>query len=168
MVPFDAGAPRRRLGSGFRWPGETAVSPRDELARKAGRPRVLLAEDDAAFRGLIARVLLSAGYDVVEARDGAELLERVAEASLPAELTPRPFSVIVTDVRMPGISGLDALAFLRATAWRRAPVIVMTAFGDALACEAAHRLGAAMVLDKPFEVEHLRSVVERTIVTAMH
>ena len=65
--------------------------------------------------------------------------------------------VIVTDVQMPGHSGLDVLRDIRRTEWST-PVIVISGFGDASTCCAAHRLGAAAVFHKPLDVDALRAL----------
>ena len=125
------------------------------------RRRVLLAEDDAALRPLIASALRGDGYEVLEARDGLELLANV-ESTL-AEWGPRPEGVlIISDVQMPGLGGLDVLAILRCAFWA-APVILITAFGDEETHAEAHELGAAAVFDKPFDLDELRSVAHEAM-----
>jgi DNA-binding response OmpR family regulator len=117
--------------------------------------RILLAEDDRAMRQLIATTLRRDRYSVVEVGDGHELLAAVA----PAFATGTDgVDLVITDVRLPGRSGLEALAALRAHDWST-PVIVITAFGDAALHEEANRLGADVVLDKPFDLDDLRAAV---------
>jgi DNA-binding NtrC family response regulator len=70
----------------------------------------------------------------------------------------RPLDLIITDVRMHGVTGLEILAGLRENDWST-PVILMTAFGDAELHAEAMRLGALAVLDKPFELDALRTLV---------
>ena len=122
-----------------------------------GPLRVLVAEDDAEMRSLIATALSADGCDVLEARDGRELFEILAAMSPP---NPRlePPDIVVSDIRMPGPSGLDGLALLRESTWS-VPVIVITGFGDLATHDEARRLGAAIVLDKPFDLEVLRTAV---------
>ena len=116
--------------------------------------RVLLAEDDPDMRGMLAAALRLDHHEVVEARDGRELLERFS-ASRVAGL---PVDVIITDLRMPKLTGLQVLRELH-DAKHRIPVILITAFGDHGTHIDAWLLGAAAVLDKPFEVEDLRRLV---------
>lgn len=123
--------------------------------RKGARSRVLLAEDDGPLRALIAGVLEGDGYEVVEAKDGLELLANI-EAALVGD--QRPFFVVVADVHMPGLTGLDVLAILRCS-FVAAPVILITAFGDDDTRAEAWELGASAVFDKPFELEELRAAV---------
>src|SRR5690606_35899672 len=129
----------------------TGRAPRDEAERR----RVLLAEDDAALRGLLAEELENDGFLVVQARNGYELMEAVARHTDGEE----HFDAIVTDIRMPGPEGMFALASLREEDWQT-PVIVTTAFGDANTHEEARRLGAIRVLDKPFDYDELRELLE--------
>jgi CheY-like chemotaxis protein len=119
--------------------------------------RVLLAEDDPDMRELLASALRQDGLDVVEARDGAALLDRLAEA-LSADGDLDGYDVIVSDIRMPGYSALDILAGVR-RALRHTPVILITAFGDRVTHERAMRLGAIAVFDKPFDIDDLRMAV---------
>lgn len=91
--------------------------------------RVLLAEDDAEFRRLLATLLESDGYDVQQAADGQQVVEWLAYWS---DLGPMDAncSLIISDIRMPGYSGLDVLTslhclgsqipvILRSGIWRR-------------------------------------------------
>lgn len=127
------------------------MSPRiDSLASK---PRVLLAEDDPEMRWLVAHALRRDGYDVVEARDGDELYREITTRIL-RHGDPN-VDLIVTDVRMPGQSGLEIVELLRAVAVR-VPLIVMTAFGDDEVRERAGAVGAVL-LDKPFDLADLRA-----------
>lgn len=120
-------------------------------------PRILLAEDDADMRTLVREALEDEGYDVVEAADGNELLDRLADDWLASD----GFDLLLSDVRLPGCSGLRALEALRQRDWHT-PALFMTAFGDDRTHAEAYRLGAT-VLDKPFGLEDLFQMV-RTLV----
>jgi CheY-like chemotaxis protein len=123
--------------------------------------RVLLAEDDAEFRELLAGVLREDGLQVVEVEDGRALLNELTRSLSPqGELTS--FELVVTDVRMPGYSALDVLTGAR-KALRRTPVIVMTAFGGGLTREKVCQLGATAFFEKPFSIDHFRTEVKRSI-----
>jgi CheY-like chemotaxis protein len=117
------------------------------------RPRVLLAEDDPAFRRLIAGMLRRDGFEVVEVGDGRQLLQTVAGVT---QLATNGFDLVISDIRMPVMTGLDALAGLRHADWA-VPVILITAFGDDDAREQATRLGAGAFFSKPFELAELRA-----------
>ena len=124
-------------------------------------PRILLAEDDDDLRGLMARALRGDGCQVIEARDGLELLDLLRKALAPASLGT-PIDLVVTDVRMPGCSGLEILQGMRRAEWT-VPVLVFTAFGSAETHDAARRLGAVDVLDKPLDLEEFRIAVWRVV-----
>jgi CheY-like chemotaxis protein len=119
--------------------------------------RVLVAEDDSAMRELIVSMLAHDGYEVVEARDGAQVLHHIGALMSEGRISDPP-DLIITDVRMPGMTGLEILRSMRRADWRT-PFIVMTAFGDAATHAEARRWGAAAVLDKPFELHLLRRMV---------
>jgi len=121
----------------------------------------LLAEDDAEFRHLLATVLAEEGYEVVEAGDGLALLASIEDTLTVRRERPEAF-LVVTDVRMPGLTGLDVLAILRC-ANRVTPVILITAFGDEATHAEGRELGAVAVFDKPFNVDALRATVLETI-----
>jgi CheY-like chemotaxis protein len=123
-------------------------------------PRVLLAEDDQALRELIASALRHEGYDVVEARDGVELLGYLEAAAVAAGRGNGHTQVaaVVSDVRMPSLTGLDVLAVLRCAYWP-VPVILITAFGDEDTHAEARELGVNAVFDKPFDLEDLCAAV---------
>lgn len=119
------------------------------------RRNVLIADDDDDMRALMATTLRSDGYSVVEAHDGAELLEILRDALEDPRRRP---DILVTDIKMPRLSGFGVLQALR-RAQVRMPVILVTAFGDQSMHTVAKRLGAVGVLQKPFDVDDLRTVV---------
>jgi DNA-binding response OmpR family regulator len=118
-------------------------------------PRILLAEDDDAMRNLVAEALRKDGYEVLAVSDGGRLL-----VSLAQDMDDRGegfVDLVVTDVRMPICSGMQILEQIRAARWRM-PFILMTAFGDTATRHQATSLGA-LLFDKPFELEDLRTAV---------
>jgi len=123
------------------------------------RARLLVADDDADMRRLVATLLRQDGYDVVEARDGIESLDRLEPALL---TNAARFDAIVSDVQMPGLSGIELLASLRSTPVS-IPVVLMTAFGDDDVHRAAETLGAAAILDKPLQPSALRAALAAAI-----
>jgi DNA-binding response OmpR family regulator len=133
----------------------------DAVASAEGA-RVLLAEDDAELRSLLADALRAQGYQVVELGDGEALLEFVARR-LRSNGSIQGVDVLVSDIKMPGFSGMDVLVGLRRVA-DTTPVILITAFGDETTHELAHAFGAVAVLNKPFDVRHLTDTVLRSIV----
>jgi DNA-binding response OmpR family regulator len=110
---------------------------------------ILICEDEAALRELI-RVSLGDGFGYLEASDGLEALE-LAKVHHP--------DVIVLDLMIPGLSGLDVLAKLREeTNGQSLPVVVISAWGDAR--DQAFAAGADRFVLKPFDPDDLRAVVE--------
>jgi DNA-binding response OmpR family regulator len=123
-------------------------------------PVILIAEDDTAMRTLLGTVLRSAGYSVLECRDGWELLD-IMDASLPSTEHPR-VDLVVTDNRMPGITGLDLLALGQATR-DFPPTILITAFGDVETHAEARASGAVCVFDKPFDLDRFMDRVKSVV-----
>jgi CheY-like chemotaxis protein len=122
---------------------------------------VILGEDDRAMRDLLARALRKDGYRVLEAGSGVDVLDCV-EQVLGDRETLDPRTVIVSDIRMRRLSGLQVLATLRGLGWRN-PVILITAFSDEETQAEARSLGATALIDKPFDVGVLLSEIERIL-----
>jgi DNA-binding response OmpR family regulator len=130
------------------------------LPRRQGY--VLVAEDDDAMRELIAGDLRHAGYAILEVRDGAELIDHIEAFVLGSGRgAAEAIAMLITDIRMPGVSGLDLLAALR-RARSTIPVVLITAFGSEQVHRRARELDA-VILDKPFDPERLRDVVRATV-----
>jgi CheY-like chemotaxis protein len=117
--------------------------------------QVVIAEDDVELRRVIADDLVRAGLPVVEISDGLSLLNRLEAVAAGTEAAP---AAIVADLRMPGCSGFAVLGAVRKLCIE-VPVILITAFGDDRTHALARRLGAAAVLDKPFELLSLRLLI---------
>lgn len=125
------------------------------------RPRVLLAEDDTEMRRLLAERLEHHGYDVIEVQHGFELVRLIDDHLRRGR--GLPFDGVVTDVRMPGISGLHGLELIHELD-STIPVVVMTAFPED-ACAAAARFGAVSLLQKPFPIRRLIDVLHAALPT---
>jgi len=115
-------------------------------------PHILLAEDDEALRELLDFTLTRAGYLVSCCTNGLDLLDRLAEGD--------PFDLVITDLRMPALTGLEVLESQMENK-KRAPFICMTAFGDRQTHEQARRLGAVSI-DKPFDLDEMIELVKET------
>lgn len=116
----------------------------------ASKVRVLVADDKENMRKLVARIL-GDGYAVEEAEDGARALSLVAT---------RPYDVVVTDIRMPGASGFELLAAVKA----RDPateVVMMTGYATVQDAVRAMKQGAFDYLEKPFDPDAALGVVAR-------
>jgi CheY-like chemotaxis protein len=118
---------------------------------------VIVAEDEADVRQLVAVALRGLGYDIVEARNGIELLDELGDVLLHGDLAGCP-DVIISDIRMPGLTGLEILAGLRQAEWPTA-IVLMTAYADLDTREEAVRLGADALFAKPFDIDDLMTAV---------
>lgn len=126
------------------------------------RPTVLLAEDQPPWRELMTRALREAGYHVIAVPDGDGLMTLVRRLLAQTEELP---DAIVSDLRLPGSSGLLALARLRQDD-DFTPFFLMTAFAEEATHLDAHRLGATAVFDKPFDPRELVAHLRRLVPTA--
>jgi two-component system response regulator HydG len=122
----------------------------NERAKKA---RVLVVDDEASARDALSKLLEQEGYETVTAVDGASALVVVSE---------RAPEIIVTDLQMPGVDGMELLSKVRAEN-PDIPVIVATASGDVTAAVRAMRSGAEDYLTKPIDFDALLLVVERAL-----
>ena len=121
--------------------------------------RLLLAEDDRDFRMLVARHLRRSGFEVIEAHNGVTALSRLADSV--CRCGASHFDLLISDVRMPGHSGLDLVSELRRCDWAM-PVVLITAFGTRETHEEAARLGAVL-LDKPVDLDVLTATVAQQL-----
>jgi DNA-binding NtrC family response regulator len=112
---------------------------------------ILVVEDEEKLRRVIELQLKTAGYDVEQAGSAEDALKLTNHADL-----------ILTDLRLPGISGLELLANLRRQD-AHVPVIVMTAFGSIETAVEAMKAGAVDFLPKPFSLDHLMTVVNKAL-----
>jgi DNA-binding NtrC family response regulator len=114
---------------------------------------VLLVDDDESFRRVQEYQLTQAGYRVTVSGDGREALAIFQE---------RPPDAVVTDVRMPGIDGLELLARLKAVS-PETPVVVVTGHGTIATAVDAMKQGAFDFLTKPFPRDHLHLTLQRAL-----
>lgn len=122
--------------------------------RHVASARLLLVDDDEAACRLLGEVLQREGYGVARALSVPEAL-----GSLDHE---GPFDAVLTDLRMPGASGLDLVRAIRQRD-PRALVFVLTAFGDATAAGEAIRAGAYDFISKPYDLPTLRRAIAQAL-----
>ena len=137
------------------------VSVHKRLVPWDSAPTILLVEDDEDMREMLAAVLRRDGYYVVEAEDGDSAVDWLGIGILDGEPERLP-SLIVSDIRLPYLSGLEILEGAHLSAWRL-PVILITGFGDDYTHERARELGAECVLDKPFSMQVLRAAIRSAL-----
>ncbi len=120
--------------------------------------RILLVEDDDALRNLLASTLRREGYAVVECCNGMDLVRCIGEFAL--DHRPIGYDLAILDIRMPGVSGLEAVQSMRELeGWP--PTILITAFADQALHDEARQLGVVALFDKPFEIQPFLAAVRR-------
>jgi two-component system response regulator AtoC len=130
----------------------TLTAPATARAYDPNNRRVLVADDDDAIRTLLVELLTDEGYAPLEARTGREMLTQLNG--------PEPPALVLLDVQMPDMSGLEALRELAGTSGgEQLPVVMMTAFTTASIAMEAMKLGAFDYLTKPFDIEYVLSKV---------
>jgi CheY-like chemotaxis protein len=114
-------------------------------------PRVLIADDEASMRALVARAIAMDGHETVTAQDGAEALEILTRDG-------GAFDLLLTDIQMPIMDGI-ALALSVARDFPKLKILLMTGFADQR--ERASNLNAIVhdVITKPFSVADIRTAV---------
>lgn len=113
--------------------------------------RILIVEDEEKLQRALELHLRSLGFEVVKAGSAEEALAEIDRADL-----------ILTDLRLPGMDGLELLSRIRLTN-SVSPVVLMTAYGTVESAVEAMRKGASDFLTKPFSLDHLTTVVERAL-----
>ncbi len=120
-----------------------------------GKRRILLVEDEAPVRELVARHLEKKGYDVAQASDAEQVLLRMSRDR-------EPFDLVLTDIHLPGLSGVELLRLLLTQSPLR-PVIVITGDADEKLARRALNYGAAGYLLKPFQLFELEAAVQQAV-----
>jgi DNA-binding NtrC family response regulator len=111
--------------------------------------RILIVDDDHGQRSVLEAFLRGHGYDTQSAASGEAALQLLAE---------QPFAMMISDIRMPGLSGLEALRRVRQRD-TALPVLLITAFADIRSAVAAMRDGAVNYLAKPIDLDELLATV---------
>lgn len=115
-------------------------------------PRILLVDDEQSIQTLLSYPLRKEGYEVVQASDGREALERFGEAA---------FDLVVLDVMMPRIDGLEVCRRLRARS--DVPIIMLTAKAEEIDKVVGLEMGADDYITKPFSMREFRSRVKAAL-----
>jgi len=117
-----------------------------------GSPRILLVDDEPAVQTLLTYPLRKDGYEVVEARDGREALDRFAE---------QRFDLVVLDIMLPKVDGIEVCRRLRTKS--QIPIIMLTAKDDEIDKVLGLEMGADDYITKPFSVREFRSRVRAAL-----
>ncbi|MEA1672030.1 response regulator [Nitrospirillum sp. BR 11163] len=116
---------------------------------------VLSVDDSSSVRQMVKLTLSGAGYNVVQASDGAEGLAKAKDTTV---------DLVVTDLNMPVMDGLDLIRALRQLpAYRGVPILFLTTESDAGMKQAAKAAGATGWITKPFQQEQLVAVVRKVL-----
>jgi DNA-binding NtrC family response regulator len=113
--------------------------------------RLLIVDDEETLTFSLYQsfILAKQNYEVVTASSGEEALEKIKE---------KPFDLVISDISMPGMSGLDLLSFIRQIN-PHTKVIIMTAYGSDEKREEAFDKGAVGYIEKPFEIREVKQMV---------
>jgi DNA-binding NtrC family response regulator len=115
--------------------------------------RILIVEDRDSLRRMLELALGQEGYEVAAAADGRAGIRLLGE---------RPFDFVLTDLKLPDVSGIEVLEASRA-AQPRVPVVVLTGYGTVGTAVEAMKLGAYDFLEKPLEIDDLSRLIERAL-----
>src|SRR5687767_2811698 len=113
------------------------------------RPRLLIVDDDRAILTLVGAIALAEGFEVTSTVDGTDAL---------TQLRRRTADLVLVDLRMPGVSGLDVLRAIRALN-PASQVVLMSGFATIDSAVEAVKLGATDYLTKPFDLQRLRQLL---------
>jgi two-component system chemotaxis response regulator CheY len=119
--------------------------------------RVLVVDDEPDIRKVVKMTLQKSGYEVLEAEDGEKAIQTINMGENRLLL-----DVIICDIRMPKINGVEAIAYFQQE-WPRVPIIVLTGFPDTDMATSFLRGGVIDYLVKPVEGEKLRAAVARAM-----
>jgi two-component system response regulator HydG len=126
---------------------------KDQPSTEKPRPRVVVADDEASARSGLGTLLRDEGFDVVLTEDGASALAQVQESAP---------DILVTDLRMPGMDGIELLRRSR-EAQPELIVVLMTAFAEVETAVRAMQEGAEHYLTKPLQIDELVLVLRRAL-----
>ena len=130
-------------------------------------PHILLIEDDEEMLNMLSEALIQEGYRVTKCTKALDWLLSCIHNSggNMSSGTDNRFDVVISDIRMPKMGGLDALRIINDLNCAEVcpPTILITAFGDEETHSMARILGAAEVLDKPFDINDLIQNVRKLV-----
>jgi two-component system chemotaxis response regulator CheY len=120
----------------------------------SGKGRVLIVDDEDVVRKVLRATLTEAGYEVVEAEHGGKGIEKIG-----SDDNPLMVDVIICDIRMPKINGIEAIAFFRQQ-YPSVPILVLTGFPDTKMATELMSKGVFDYLVKPMDAEKLLAAVK--------
>lgn len=116
---------------------------------------IMTVDDSTSVRQMVAFTLKSAGYDVIEAEDGREAIAKINGAGV---------NMVITDLNMPNMDGIDLIKHLRGNpAYRFIPIVMLTTESQAAKKQEGRAAGATGWMVKPFKPEQLLGVVKKVL-----
>ena len=150
---IDAWLDSQRPRGGARVAASPAAAAPARPSTAASRPRILVVDDEASIRDLLAKTLALAEYEVDVAPDGRSALER---------MRLYPYDLLIADLKMPGMDGLSVIK--EAKRYKTdLPVIIITGFSTESSAIEAVNLGVAGYLTKPFRVPQVLAAAAKAL-----
>jgi len=116
---------------------------------------ILTADDSPSMRQMIAFTLQNAGYQVIEAVDGADAIERLARSTV---------QMLITDLNMPNVDGIELIRRVRALPqYKYLPILMVTTESEETKKQEGRAAGASGWIIKPFRAEQLVAVAKRFV-----
>ena len=125
----------------------------DTLMEAVEQVRILVVDDEEIIRNLLQDTLSKTGYKTKTAKDGQEAIELIEN---------EPFEIIITDLKMPGMNGVELLQHVQ----KINPdicILIITAYGTVESSVNAMKLGAYDYICKPFELEEMKVIIEKAV-----
>ncbi len=119
--------------------------------------RVLVVDDEESVRKPIRLTLLKAGFEVVEAEDGAQGIQKLNEGD-----NPLAVDTILCDIRMPKINGVEAIAYFREQ-YPSVPIVVLTGYPDVQLATSLMKQGVKDYLVKPVTRDNLLTAIKKAV-----
>src|SRR5450432_697577 len=144
-------APHHQAGRQGRAPRRRRCARGSCRVAKVPQAKILVADDEQNLRRVLVALLRREGHEVVQAASGLEAIEKIADVD-----------VVITDLRMPGADGMEVLRSASKN-HPQVPVIMITAYGSVGQAVEAIKAGAFDYIEKPFEQEQIRLIVDKAI-----
>ncbi|MDY6844332.1 MAG: response regulator [Thermodesulfobacteriota bacterium] len=119
-----------------------------------GKHMILVVDDEKLIRWSLTQSLEGNGWDVISAETGEEALEKARQTM---------FHVVITDLRLPGMDGIDLLKEIKQIN-PDCQIIIISAYGTSQLAAEAKKLGAYDFIDKPFKIDEMKEVVRTMLV----
>jgi len=118
-----------------------------------GNRNLLIVDDEEVMRDFLRDVFTEEGYQLDFAVDGDEAIEKIRKTN---------YRVIITDIRMPKVEGTEVLRMAKAIS-PQTEIIVITGYASDVAARECEKLGAFAYLSKPFQINHIRDLVNKIV-----